>query len=122
VDATDNFMKVMTNFYNDAQKTMTDTEATLASVKTSYTDLLKFYGYKGKDITGTDPSEFFGTLAQFFEKCDKVFAGLKKEAAKKQPAVIKKGTVGQKISNHEKGEDAMTAMVSKIKSELANKK
>lgn len=122
VDQSDPFIKIMTNFYNDAQKIIAETENNLQAAKLEYTELLKFYAYKQREIESTDPSEFFGNLSAFMDKFEKSLHQLKKEQSKNPTTATKSKAVGQKISNLGKGEDAMTAMVNKIKSELAAKK
>ena len=111
------FMREMTNFFNDAQKMMQETEISVKTTRTDFQELLKFFGYKPREVQTTDPSEFFENISSFMEKFSKSLEQIKKEEQKR--TAPKKAQLGQKISSYGKGEDAMSAVVDNIKSELA---
>lgn len=115
VDKDDNFMKVMSAFFKDAEKEMLDFDAVYKKSKDAFITVAKFYGVKDREAKETDPMEFFGNIAVFLEKYARAADTIKAEEKKtKQPP---KKHAGQKIAQG--NEDAMTVMMEKIKSELA---
>jgi hypothetical protein len=123
VDEEDIFMKKMTSFCIEAIKKSDQLTKEQTEIKASYDNLLRFFSYKDREIKDTDPTEFFGSLVQFVEKfkisADKYLAAEAKKA-KAQP--VAKGQGAKIASAGSGGEDAMAAMVNKIKSDLVQKK
>ena len=116
VEAEDIFLKKMSSFFKKAKQECDTIEKRFEQFKTNFTSLLKYLSFKDKDIAKVDTKDFFGSMFLFNEIIKRSLDKIKREQAKKkkQPA---KG-LGAKISAVGSGEDAMAALVDKIKSDL----
>ncbi|KAF0983976.1 hypothetical protein FDP41_007891 [Naegleria fowleri] len=120
VEPDDIFLKKMSAFFKKAKTDCDNIEKKFESFKKDFNDLLKFFSYKESDIAKIDTKDFFGIIFNFVEMIRKSIDKIKKEQAKKQKQQLTKGQ-GAKISSAVGGEDAMAALVDKIKSDLKSK-
>jgi hypothetical protein len=123
VDEEDVVMKKMTSFCIEAIKKSDILTKEMADVKASYESLLRYFAYKDREIKDTEPIEFFGGLCQFTDKFNisaTKFLAAEAKKAKAQP--VARGQGAKIASAGSGGEDAMAAMVNKIKSDLVQKK
>jgi len=112
----DVFIVKMSNFFKNAKVTSDMIEKRYEKMQLDYKTLLKFFSYKDRDIPKTDTKTFFGTISQFLDAAKRSLEKIKKEKSKEK-APPAKGR-GAKISSGAAGEDAMSAMVDKIKNDL----
>ncbi|KAG2393421.1 hypothetical protein C9374_006952 [Naegleria lovaniensis] len=117
VEPDDIFLKKMSAFFKKAKTDSDNIEKKFESFKKEFTDLLRFFSYKESDIPKIDTKDFFGIIFNFVEMVRKSIEKIKKDQAKKQKQQLTKGQ-GAKISSAVGGEDAMAALVDKIKSDL----